>query len=542
MPGKRSTIFLLALLAILAAGRLLPQGQTPPPQKKAAPKKTSPAEAVMTNKDVIKLAQAGIPENIIMQKIQTSKTKFDTSVDGLLELKKGGVSDNLIAFIMNPPAAAAPAPPPAPTPAPAPAPAPAPPAAPAPVANVNSGAPPVNSARPVAANVTNVATARQPERQVEITTAPKNFGVYIEQDGELKPLGRIQTKVQISKFRSLLKTIPFVRQKIDINIPGAHSTSRFEATRPNFYAFFPPSRDVSKFKLLQCKITGQAFNQRTVANASILFSTEQNQDEVLCDIGPTAVRDLYRISPREDLPTGEFGFVEGNTGSKSASNIDILDVYDFGVDRKEEKMGLAEYLDTLPAANVGDRSFLEWAREDCQKIVQDREGKTNVVGSMLNWFKRQYASLDVYWADAAFAKAFARLEMLQRDLKPDQAVKLANILLSQDNSQNYVMVSIGGKVGSGKLIGANEGERLMRPFDASLTNDKSKDVVPAKKMEFVGGYAGLWKVTFDQNSIKGPLFNGNGKELIFEARLNQNLDFKAKFPIEQITPGQGQAQ
>jgi hypothetical protein len=159
---------------------------------------------------------------------------------------------------------------------------------------------------------------------------------------------------------------------------------------------------------------------------------------------------------------------------------------------------------------------------------------------MMNWFKRQYSSLDVYWADAAFAKAFARLEMLQRDLKPDQAVELANILLSPDNSQNYVMVSIGGKVGSGKLIGANEGERLMRPFDASLTNDKSKDVVPAKHMEFVGGYAGLWKVTFDQNSIKGPLFNGNGKELIFEARLNQNLDFKAKFPIDSISPGQGQ--
>ena len=44
-------------------------------------------------------------------------------------------------------------------------------------------------------------------------------------------LGRTQTKVQISKFRSLLKSIPFVRQKVDINIPGAHSTSRIAPTR-----------------------------------------------------------------------------------------------------------------------------------------------------------------------------------------------------------------------------------------------------------------------------------------------------------------------
>ena len=43
----------------------------------------------------------------------------------------------------------------------------------------------------------------------------------------------------------------------------------------------------------------------------------------------TAVKDLYRIFPREDVSSGEFGFVEGNTGSKSTSNIEILDVYDW---------------------------------------------------------------------------------------------------------------------------------------------------------------------------------------------------------------------
>ena len=97
-----------------------------------------------------------------------------------------------------------------------------------------------------------------------------------------------------------------------------------------------------------------------------------------------------------------------------------------------------------------------------------------------------------------------------------------------------MLVSVGGKIGSGHLIGANEGERVMRPFDASLTNDKGKDIVPASRLEFVGGYAGLWKVTFDQKSIRGPLLGQGGEELVFEARLNQNLDFKAKFPMDRI--------
>ena len=539
MKSRHRNALLAGFLTALA-GLLFSQSSPPPqttapaaaPPKKAAPK-AAPVTPVLTNQDIIKLVKAKFSDDLIIQKIAHSKTRFDTSVDGLVALREAGVDDRLLAVIMNPASAAAAAPAARPTATPSAN----PPPAPAPASTLPpkpSFGPDQTRPREVAATVTN--SAKTPAaRPVEVGAAPPNYGVYIADHGELKPLGRIQTKVQISKLRSLLRTyIPFVRQKIDINIPGAHSSSRFEATRPTFFAYFPPSRDASKFKLLQCKITGQNFDQRTVANASIMFSTEQNQDEVPCDIGPTSVKDLYRIFPREDLPAGEFGFVEGNTGSKSTSNIEILDVYDFGVDRKEEKLPLKGYLDTLPAVSIADRSFLESSREDCKAIVDDREGSVGITGALLGWFKRQYASLDVYWADPKFVKAFARLEMLERDLTGDQAVKLASTLLSTDGSQYYILVSIGGKIGSGRLIGANEGERLMRPFDASVTNDKGKDIVPAKRLEFVGGYAGLWKVTFDTKSLRGPVLNNESKNAIFEARLNQNLDFKAKFPTDKI--------
>ena len=509
------------------------------PKPAATKPAAKPAPAAMTNRDVIALVKAKISDDIIITKIRQSKTRFDTSTDGLVALKQAGVSDQLIAVMVTAgssgdaagSAAAAPA---AETSATA-----ADSTAKAKDRRVlKPGETPANAKGEAAA--TNAgATPRTPSEPAPrvITQAPQNYGLYIEAAGDLKPLGRIETKVQVSKFRSFLRShIPFVRQKIDINLPGAHSTSRFELRRPLFYAYFPPSRDVSKFKLLQCKITGQNFDQRTVANASIMFSTEQNQDEVPVDIGPTSVKDLYRIAPREDLTSGEFGFIEGNTGSQSASDIEILDVYDFGIDRKEEKVSLVEYLDTLPPASVPDQSFLSWTKEDAQKIVDDREGKTGIVGSMFGWFKRQYASLDVYWADPQFARAFARLQMLDRNLTPEQTNKLCNLLLSQANDKYFIMVSIGGKVGSGHLIGANEGERLMRPFDASLTNNKSKDVVPAKKLAFIGGYADVWKVEFDQQGIRGPLMEGDAKELVFEARLNQNLEFKATFPLEKINP------
>ena len=528
------------VIAVFAA-QLLSQtsvSQSPPPKssppKTAAPKATAPAP--MTNRDVIRLLQAKISEDIIISKIKQSKTRFDTSVDGLVALRTAGASDRLIALIMDPtadaPAAASPRTTVTVTATTPPASAPVP----APEAPRYTG-PASNRARDAAATTNVVAAKSEVARPVIINSAPENYGVYIVSEGKLQPLGRIQTKVQVSKFRSLLKGyVPFVRSKIDIDIPGAHSTSRYELIRPTFYAYFPPSRDVSKFKLLQCKITGQKFDQRTVANASIMFSTEQNQDEVPVDIGPAGnTKDLYRIFPREDIPSGEFAFVEGNSGSKSSSNIEIIDVYDFGIDRKEEKLPLKDYLDMQPATLVSDSAFLNWPKEDCQKIVNDREGHTGLTGSMMGIFKRQFASLDTYWADDQFAKAFARLEMLDRQLTPAEATKLAASLISPDKTKYYIVVSIGGKIGSGLLIGANEGERLMRPFDATLSNDKSKDVVPAKRLEYMGGYAGLWKVMFDQQSIRGPLLNDtSAKELVFEARLNQNLDFKAKFEMEKI--------
>jgi hypothetical protein len=124
--------------------------------------------------------------------------------------------------------------------------------------------------------------------------------------------------------------------------------------------------------------------------------------------------------------------------------------------------------------------------------------------------------------------------MLDKNLTAEDTNKLAAMLLSTDGSQYCIMVSIGGKVGSGKLIGANEGERLMRPFDASLADEKAKNIVAARHLDFVGGYAGLWRVTFDQKSIRGPLLQSGTPEITFEARLNQNLEFKAKFLADKI--------
>ncbi|MDY0745047.1 hypothetical protein SNE35_11035 [Paucibacter sp. R3-3] len=64
--------------------------------------------ATLTNNDVLKLLDAGMPESVIIQSITSaSSTKFDTSADALIKLKDKGASAAVLQAVLNPKAAAA---------------------------------------------------------------------------------------------------------------------------------------------------------------------------------------------------------------------------------------------------------------------------------------------------------------------------------------------------------------------------------------------------------------------------------------------------
>lgn len=56
---------------------------------------------ILTNEDVAAMTQAQLAETLIVEKIKDSKSAFDVSVKGLVNLKKAGVSDAVIAAMMN---------------------------------------------------------------------------------------------------------------------------------------------------------------------------------------------------------------------------------------------------------------------------------------------------------------------------------------------------------------------------------------------------------------------------------------------------------
>jgi hypothetical protein len=56
----------------------------------------------LTVEEVARLARAGFSEDLIITKIKRNGKAFDLSTDELLELKKEGVSDNIVKFLLDP--------------------------------------------------------------------------------------------------------------------------------------------------------------------------------------------------------------------------------------------------------------------------------------------------------------------------------------------------------------------------------------------------------------------------------------------------------
>ena len=81
------------------------------------------AQEVLTNDAVVAMKKAGLSEGVILAKIRSSPSKFDTSSQALVGLKQAGLSDAIIEAMLGAPASGTPATTPraAATPSPAPA-------------------------------------------------------------------------------------------------------------------------------------------------------------------------------------------------------------------------------------------------------------------------------------------------------------------------------------------------------------------------------------------------------------------------------------
>ncbi len=56
---------------------------------------------ILTNSEIILMTKAGLSRELIIRKIKDSKGKYDVSTQSLIDLKKAGVSDEVIALMLD---------------------------------------------------------------------------------------------------------------------------------------------------------------------------------------------------------------------------------------------------------------------------------------------------------------------------------------------------------------------------------------------------------------------------------------------------------
>jgi len=94
-----------------AAQSALAPAAAPAPETQAPAETAAPADQGMTNKDVLGLVGANVPQVTIVNQIRAAgKTNFDLSTNGVIELTKGGVPPQIIEVMRNPKAASPTAP------------------------------------------------------------------------------------------------------------------------------------------------------------------------------------------------------------------------------------------------------------------------------------------------------------------------------------------------------------------------------------------------------------------------------------------------
>ncbi len=232
--------------------------------------------------DVVALVEAGLGEDVIIEKLRQDATPFDLTIDQLLALKKAGVSSEIIKTMMNPGAGTGP--------------------------TVVGAAP----------------GATDPNWPAEI---PEELGLYTKVEGRVTHL---EPEVVTWKVRGKIMGV------VTRGLAGGHQNgvvrgrnSRYQVSMPlELFIVVPEGTSANEY---QCVSMRQKENQREfrVLTAGIVKAGTADKNFVFFDAEKVASR-LYRIELTE-LGPGEYGFVPPGQNLQSSKG-SLGKIYSFGVE------------------------------------------------------------------------------------------------------------------------------------------------------------------------------------------------------------------
>jgi hypothetical protein len=252
--------------------------------------------APMTNVDVIKLIDAGMPDSVIVQSIATSATKFDVSSDALIKLKNKGASATVLQAMIGAknghPAAA-------------------------PAGQGSAGAPAVAAAR---------STALNPEEAIVVTGGVESSMQYI-----------------VPQLRTAARAFGLGGVASYATLQGTSAARKLPGDGVEFIISVPKNaQPVSYVTLANFAVRDNGTREVMIGGGYMSYSSGINKDRVV-PVKSEQLEDqsrardgfvLYKVMPEHSLAHGEYALVLYTKEVRTAGyfNTAANSYYDFSVD------------------------------------------------------------------------------------------------------------------------------------------------------------------------------------------------------------------
>ncbi len=261
----------------------------------------SAQDDVMTTEEVITLTKAGLSPSIIIGKIRTGKSSFDLSTDSLIKLKQSGVSDDIVAAMLE----------------------------------AKSGKSTASAAGPSISGDPNDPMAKH------------SFGIYLfEERDDQRKMTQLAPNVSAQNrtggmFTSGL-TYGIGKVKIKSNLPGRSAALQIKDTQPVFYFYLDITsgglNTASGIPSTPNEFAMIRFNQRsdnrevTIGKMNAFGAKGGLSDEYVVQFNAQDMGNgVFKITPATPLPKGEYAFYLINSGNSNASSAVGAKFFDFGV-------------------------------------------------------------------------------------------------------------------------------------------------------------------------------------------------------------------
>ena len=304
---------LLALVTVFAGVAVLALAQD------------APAPAGLKVSDVQEMVKGGLSEDLVIAALRKENHAFELSGMQMVQMKKDGISDNIIKVMLDPKASVSAAVPAS--------------SAMGIVPGMITTAKP-SGATPSAGTIDDAAHLNDP-------AAKHDSGIYLFSSGAnnqnvMTPLERAATAGTKTGVLGAAFTYGIVKGKTKAVVPGPRASIRSNETKPVFYFYFEDKsaalgksrgfgeQTVSNPNQFSLVRFDQKKDTREVVTGTIGFASASTGSEAKENVAFKSERmspGVYKVMPDADMKPGEYAFISASaTGAAGAA-----DIFDFGV-------------------------------------------------------------------------------------------------------------------------------------------------------------------------------------------------------------------